>query len=404
MPSVWIFNHYAGFPEKVPATRTFELASRLVSLGWNVTVVACSFNHFSFSDDFPDVDGAVHETERDGVRWVFIKSSPYRHNGLARLRNMRLYSRRAERWGRRQGSGPDVIIGSTLHPLAAESARRVARRHDAVHCYEIADLWPETLVDLGAISRRSFAYRHLFRLERRSLSDAAGVIGLLPRIPDYAEELHGLTLSRFRYVPNGAATSVVDEGPQEGEPVPGQIAYAGGFAQAHGLGSVVDAAEILLREHGDRFTVHFYGDGVERAPLEASAAARGLTNLTFHGLIPKAEIGARLRAAEICLCTGEPMSVHRFGVSFNKLFDYFDAGRPIVFAVDSGNDPVAQAGAGRSVAAGDARALADAIVELSDLGPRALADMGTAGKEFLRREHDFDVLSARLDQFLRSLV
>jgi glycosyltransferase involved in cell wall biosynthesis len=126
----------------------------------------------------------------------------------------------------------------------------------------------------------------------------------------------------------------------------------------------------------------------------------GIDNVVFHGLVPKASLGVELQQASVLLCTAHTMPVHRFGVSFNKIFDYFDAGRPVVYAVDSGNDPVAEAGAGLSVPAGDAPAIAEAIVALSALPAPEQARMGAAGKDFLGREHSFDVLEQRLDDFL----
>ena len=39
----------------------------------------------------------------------------------------------------------------------------------------------------------------------------------------------------------------------------------------------------------------------------------------------------------------------RFGVSPNKLMDYMMAGKPVVFAIDAGNDMVAEAQCGVSI-------------------------------------------------------
>lgn len=400
MPSLWIFNHYAGYPETVPAVRTYELARELTSRGWDVTVIACSFNHYTFRDDYPGVTNKIWETHREGVTWVFVKGHPYTENGISRLRNMIEYSHLARRWSRTQ-SRPDVVIGTTVHPFAAEAARKIARSKSVAYCYEITDLWPETLVDLGATTRKSIVYRRMFNLERKSLATSDGVIGLLPLIPEYAAELHRIELAKFCYVPNGVArVTAVKDVPVERN----TIAWAGGFAKAHGMPVIVRAAQILNLEQPGRFQFDFYGDGPERAQLEKSAQAAGLTNLHFHGLIPKEQLRSVLARADICLCTGEVMAVHRFGVSTNKLFDYFDAARPVVFAVDSGNDPVAEARAGVSVSAGDAHGIAAAIGHLADMSPDSRDEIGRRGREFLEREHTFNVLGARLDDFLRDLV
>ncbi|ABL83714.1 MULTISPECIES: glycosyltransferase family 4 protein [unclassified Nocardioides] len=400
-PVAWIFNHYAGFPEDVPATRTYELSRELQRRGWNVTVIACSFNHYTFVDDLGADGSRVQELLREGVRWVRIRAHPYEGNGTARLRNMLGYSSQALNWSRRQ-SPPDVVVGTTVHPFAAETARRVARERNARFVYEITDLWPESLVDLGSVRNGSATYRAMSWMERRALTDSDGVVGLMPKVPEYARSRYGVELDSFAYIPNGIRLT---EDGEDVTPIPmrGRVAYAGGFARAHGLDTVIDAAGTLLSSH-PHITFDLYGDGPMRRDLEDRVLRNRLSNVVFHGLVPKASLWGHLREADVCLCTGQSLAVHRYGISFNKLFDYFAVGRPVVFAVDSGNDPVTEAGAGLSVAAGDAAALAAAIADLIDSPADVLQHMGHRGRAFLQAHHSFSVLGERLDGYLWTLL
>jgi glycosyltransferase involved in cell wall biosynthesis len=88
--------------------------------------------------------------------------------------------------------------------------------------------------------------------------------------------------------------------------------------------------------------------------------------------------------------------VYRYGISFNKLFEYMAAERPVVFACGSVYDPVAVTGAGVTVAPDDARQLADAFVDLAAATPEARAAMGAAGRDYVAREHNMLHLGARL--------
>jgi hypothetical protein len=56
------------------------------------------------------------------------------------------------------------------------------------------------------------------------------------------------------------------------------------------------------------------------------------------------------------------------------------------------------------VSAGDAQGIAAAIGHLADMSPDSRDEIGRRGREFLEREHTFNVLGARLDGFLRDLV
>lgn len=405
MRRLWIFNHYAGFPETVPATRTFELARLLGGHGWEVTVIAAGFNHYHFVDDWTYPRAGVVERVRDRVRWVFLRTVPYRRNGARRVLNMISYAWRARRWAARQDRRalPDAVIGTTVHPLAADAARVIARRCGAAFLYEITDLWPETLVDLGAIARHSPTHRYLFGRERAAFRSAAGVIGLLPHIPAYAWELHKLRVRRFSYAPNGVVrerVAAVSNRPIE----PGRVAWLGGFAVAHGGECIVAAAEVLERRHPGVFRFDLFGDGPERPRLEELAASKGLPGVRFLGWVGKEDIGTTLASAEMCLCTARPLRVHRYGVSMNKLFDYFAAAKPVVYAVDSGNDPVREAGAGLTVSAGDAAAIAEAIEAIHALDAAQRRAMGERGRAFLLEHHVFDVIAERLAAFLEEAV
>jgi glycosyltransferase involved in cell wall biosynthesis len=84
------------------------------------------------------------------------------------------------------------------------------------------------------------------------------------------------------------------------------------------------------------------------------------------------------------------------------VFDYMAAGRPIILAADSANDPVAEAGCGRTIPPDDPVALAEAILALRALDPAERLAMGARGRAFVEREHGFPMLADRLVQVLRS--
>lgn len=51
---------------------------------------------------------------------------------------------------------PDVVIGSSVHPFAAVAGALLARRYKVPFIFEVRDLWPQTLVDMGSLARRLF--------------------------------------------------------------------------------------------------------------------------------------------------------------------------------------------------------------------------------------------------------
>jgi glycosyltransferase involved in cell wall biosynthesis len=67
----------------------------------------------------------------------------------------------------------------------------------------------------------------------------------------------------------------------------------------------------------------------------------------------------------------------------------------VLHAVEAGNDPVAEAGCGVTVAPQDARAVANGLLKMMQLAPAARAVMGQRGREFVLARHTYPVLAKR---------
>ena len=90
----------------------------------------------------------------------------------------------------------------------------------------------------------------------------------------------------------------------------------------------------------------------------------------------------------------------RFGVSPNKLMDYMMAAKPVIFAIEAGNDMVADADCGISIPPEDSSAIAEAAIKLSSLSKEELKKIGQRGKEYILKNNEYDVLSKKfLDVF-----
>ena len=403
---LWIFNHHAATPDQSTGTRHFDLARELVGAGWKVTIFAAGFGHFSGREEQLRGWQLVRSEQRDGVEFVWLRTVPYRGNGIGRVLNMISYFVMAlsvqTRFGR-----PTHVIGSTVHPLAAAAGLVVARWHRARFFFEIRDLWPQTLIDLGRITDDGLPARALRRLERYLVENAVAVLTVLPGTREYLE-WRGIKPRRVAVIPNGvrihaenavpaqetSAASALRAAHVEGCFV---LVYAGAHGIANGLDSVLTAAGRLRhRGHAD-IRIVLIGDGPEKERLESRANVEGLENVTFLPPLPKRTIPSLLAAADACLLHIGRSPVHRFGVSFNKLYDYMASGRPIVFACDVPDDPVRLAAAGISVRDDDADALADAIVAMRDTPAEERSSMGARARRYVEQHHATDSLARKLE-------
>lgn len=411
---VWIVNHYAFAPDRAAGTRHYDLARRLAALGHPVTIFAASFSHLTGRDERISGTRLTRSEWFGPVRFVWLRTVRYRGNTWRRQLNM-LSFLAVFLVVQIRGGRPDVIIGSTVHPFAALGAWIVARARGARFVFEIRDLWPQTLVDLGAIRVGSPGERLLRGLEAFLVRRASVVVALLPGMRDYLAE-RGLPAEHVVYIPNGVDLDAFDAAVPDTEPPPEGVAraaaeivrfrerrrfvlgYIGSFGRVNRVDVVLKAALLAEERSPGRIGLVLVGDGPARSALVEQAGASPAVAVCES--IPKRSVPGILRAFDGAVVHATATPVYRYGISFNKIFEYMAAARPVVFACESAYDPVVAAGAGLTTAPDDPSVLADAFLALAAMPPGLRDAMGVGGREYVARTHSID----RLGDHLASVV
>ena len=101
---------------------------------------------------------------------------------------------------------PDTILGVSVHPLAGLAASLLARKKRSRFFFEVTDLWPETLIAMGKLSRNGIPTRMLRALEKHLYHRAEKIIMLLGHTEEYVAGL-GESPGKIVWVPNGADLS-----------------------------------------------------------------------------------------------------------------------------------------------------------------------------------------------------
>lgn len=304
-------------------------------------------------------------------------------------------------------SKPEVILYSSPSLLGVLGAEWAARRAGAKLVFEVRDIWPLTLVQVGNINPRHPLIQVMQWVEDRAYAKADLVISNLKYAVAHMVT-RGMDPAKFAWLPNGVMvsdTALMDPLPAATEAALPKasfiVGYAGTLGAAQDLHAFIDAAQ-LLSDHGDIAFV-LVGDGKEKQNLKAQAL--GLGNVTFIDPIRKTQVQSMLTRFDACFIGLAPEPLFRFGVSPNKLFDYFMAEKPIIYAVDSGNySPVMDHDAGVAVAPGTPQAIAQAVLDLADMPAARRVEMGANGRRALEAHYDYAALGAELDQMLRSLL
>lgn len=402
--NIWIANHYAGGADR-QTTGNYDIGRQLVRKGHSVTIITSSFSHYKFREERLAPGQKWLEQNDDGVRFIWVRTLAYSGNGVRRMLNMLSYAWMVLRVGTVASDRPDIVIASCPHLPGMLGGYLLSRRLGAKFFSEVRDLWPQTLIDVGALSERSPVCWALRRLERFLFSHSDRILTVLPNVKDYVTGI-GIPAEKIVVIPNGVDLVRNDAvKPYDGAKTPPFIAmYLGGHARYNGVEVIVDAAAILQRRGASHVHFVIYGDGPEKAALLRRAQDYGLTNLQFNPLVPKSEVPRVMGDASVFLHHIMDIPVLKYGISSNKLFDYMSARRPIVFAVNGGNNPVSEAHAGITIPPENPEAMADAILEIAALTPAERIAMGENGRAYVEQHHDFRVLACKLEKTCLSVL
>lgn len=395
--NIWVLNPYDQTPDQ-QATRTYEYAKQLVKRGHQVTVFASSFSHYKFLEEKLTLGEKWKVEMFDSIRFIWLRTFPYNKNNCRRAMNMLSHAWMAFWVGIRLKEKPDIIMGVSVPISTGFSAYILSLFKSARFYFEVRDLWPQTLVDLGAISDKSpitFAMRIVEKLLYRK---AERIISVLPYAHEYIVK-QGVPSKKIVWLPNGIdlsqyeVTKTYDGGSRETF----TLMYIGGFASYHGIEVILEAARILETKCDKTLKFVLIGDGPERHRMIRLSQEMKLGNVEFRGLLPKSKIPSALGGADACIAVLRKMNVLKYGINPNKLFDYLASGRPILFAIESRNNPVAEAGAGLSVPAEDPEALSDAIIKLIAMQKQVRKEMGDNGFKYVSKHFDINILADRLE-------
>jgi len=401
---ILIINHYAGSPCYGMEYRPYYLAREWVRSGHQVQVLASSVSHVRAAS--PQLAGRNRLDETiDGVKYSWLRTPSYKGNGTDRVLNIASFVCRLYSAGKvlAQSFKPDAVIASSTYPMDIWPARRIAKMAKAKLVFEVHDLWPLSPMELGGMSKwhpfivmvqmaEDYAYRH-----------ADVVVSMLPKARDYMES-RGMAPHKLHIVPNGID---VTEWQADNPPLTGAakealshlkaqgyfiVGYAGTHGLANALTTFLDAAKLM---HSEKVAFVLVGDGPDKRDLQRWAAAKGLNNVTFIEPVKKEEIPALLQWFDIAYIGLQRQPLFRFGISPNKLMDYMMAGRPVLMAIDAGNDPVAEAGCGISIPPEEPDAIVRAVKQMMAMQPEDRAAMGQRGHTYVMAHHDYRILAKR---------
>lgn len=401
--NIWILNHYAITPDMPGGTRHYDLGRELVQLGHKVTIFASSF-HYSLRQEMRLANGAPWSIDTvDGVTFVWLRTFPYQKNDWRRIVSMANYASKAYFAGRDSRcieDAPNVIIGSSVHLLAVVSAYGLARHYGAHFVMEVRDLWPQTLVDVGALRDNHFLVLAMRVLEKFLYQRSERIIVLQPGAGEYIGR-QGIDPNRVIWIPNGVDLSRFSaaEMPEKSSKEFSLI-YLGAHGQNNALDVILRAAKVVQEAGYGQIRFTFIGEGPEKQRLIDLAEGLELHNVEFRPSVPKTAVGSVLQQADATILALHDLSLYKYGISLNKLSDYLAATKPVILVGSPAHNPVENADCGICVSQHDPIAVGRAVIEMWALPSTERQAMGERGREFVAKHYSWGILAKELEDSL----
>lgn len=392
--NIWYFSAYDK--PRGHSSRTYDFARLLHNRGHVVSIFTNSVCHYTKEDRIKGNQKYLNE-EIDGLHIIWLKTPHYKNN-LQRFNNMLWNAFRSIQAGKERRDRPDIIVGPTVPLFTSWAAQRLATGYNCPFFIEIRDIWPQTFVDQGKMSANSPLFYLLRHLEKKLYKKASLIVSTLPLGALHVAE-SGCDPKKVVWIPNGVDLERYKDvtALQENSEKLTHFVYVGTFGSVNDLLPVIDACS-LINQVNPHWKLTLFGDGQQKQEIESRINKYGLNKkILLPGYILKDNVPAAIGSGDAMIISLRPDKYFRFGCNLNKMYDYFAAGRPVIFAGDVPNDPVRLSGAGFSVPSRATEDLAKAMLKFMDLPLEQRCVLGQLARQYAIDHFDVKKLADVLE-------
>ncbi len=394
---ILFFSHYFPPEGNAPASRVYEMCKRWVRSGHEVTVVTCVPN-VPDGKAYEGYTNRLSQTERmDGITvvrvWTFLAAN---RGTVLRTANYLSYALSAtirslfvER--------PDVVIATSPQFFCGWAGVLTKRLRGVPFVLEIRDIWPESIVAVGAMQHNP-ALRFLEWLEDRMYAEGTHIVTVGE---GYRKQLLQKSVpdDKVTVITNGVDREIFkprepDEQLKASLGLQGKFvcSYVGTIGMACGLDVILRAAKLLKDSGRDDVAFLLVGDGAVRQELQDSATRQGLDNVVFTGRQYKSEIPRFLSISDCCLVHLRKTGLFQT-VFPSKLFDALATKRPVILGVEGyAARFIRESGGGICIEPENERELIDAVDRFRS-DPELRRTIGETGYAHVTEHYDRDRLS-----------
>ncbi|MBF4317793.1 glycosyltransferase WbuB, partial [Vibrio anguillarum] len=150
--TVWIVQQYASTPATGIGGRHYYLGRELVKLGYKVYLIASASHHLLREKPVLNQPFKI-ETLEEGFYFVWVNMPDYTEaHSKQRALNWFLFPWQIQKLARKIADKPDAVLSSSPSLIAFLGAQRLAKKFKARLVFEVRDIWPLTLTEIGGYS------------------------------------------------------------------------------------------------------------------------------------------------------------------------------------------------------------------------------------------------------------
>ncbi|MBI5296397.1 MAG: glycosyltransferase family 4 protein [Chloroflexi bacterium] len=392
-----IIIHTQYYPPEIgaPQTRLHELAVELARHNIRVTVLTAMPN-YPRGRIYDGYNGWFCEETLNGIRVVRTAIYPSQSaNFLPRLFSYISFVVTSTLFGIMKIEDADFLLTESPPLFLGVSGWILSRWKRASWIFNISDLWPLSVVELGLLDPQGWGHKMSSSLERSLYKKAWLVTGQSKTIIENIQER--FPYLRVYHLPNGVNTNFFRPGDNHPEQSQFNIMYAGLHGMAQGLDLIIKVAQKLSSSDNIKFIL--IGDGPEKVKLVQAAQYLDLDNIVFYEPVKKEEVPSFLRSADVLIV---PLRVQLTGAVPSKLYEAMSMGKPIILIAEGEAAKIVNdADCGIVVRPGDMEGLVSAILYLKS-NPDVCRQMGTNGRLVAIRNHDRAHIAEQFTKYLLS--
>lgn len=401
---ILFISQFAGSPYHGMVTRNYNWGIEMKRLGHDVSIVSSCYSHYRSKNP----DKGTENQDIDGLQYFWLKGIKYNgKSALGRLKAIIHFQYQLFNFIRKNTVDYDLVIASSPQPFVIYPAHSIAKKCNAKLIYDIRDLWPLTLKEIGGMSKWHPLIMALQHAENYACKYANIVTAVPQNCKDYLVS-RGMDAHKFLHIGNGHV--VADNEPAPSLPEDHQlllktlhdknkfiIGYAGTHGHANAMHIAIKATE---KAHAD---IHFVciGAGNEKNNLKQMVLEKKLSDrIHFLDPIHHSQIPEFLSKIDVSYIGSMNSPLYFYGASPAKINDYMLAEKPILYAIGDKNNPIEQSGCGICCEAENTDEIALAMDAFYDMDGKKLDDMGKHGKKWLVKNQ---LVSSQVKQILKAL-